>query len=800
VSLGRVPTLSLSVALCVVLLAALLPVATMAAPGGNAREYIVTLDVAGSGTTIRPSSKAKKTRIRQRAARADEATDRVTRKHGVKAGFRYGSAFTGFSATMTPQEAAQVAADPQVSAVHLARTFKLAGEQITTDIKRTKAWDSGTTPGPDVNAHVAVLDTGIGPADANGTPLLAAPAGAEAELNIRDGVNCFDDPLTETINEAEEYPGRWGDTHGHGTHVAGIIGARDNAVGRIGVAPGAKLWPVRVFQGARGSEAAIMCGLAWAIETHTNETPDIGVINLSIEGPRRDKKEDCDAVRADPNSDGIQVLICDATDSGITVVAAAGNDNMNANNSSPGGFDQVISVGALSDFDGVGWGAGGKGNCSGYRSEDDDTYASYSNWGPDVDIVAPGTCIASTYSEDPSGDALVTMTGTSMAAPQVTGAVARYLAGHADTTPDRMRRIVRAAGRMDWDAQTDPVWSGANDTDQPNRVLDVKALSGGDLVRAWAYHQSFRIGGSAKVRITRVDVQRGGGYAGTVNLAVSDLPGSVGSGSFGDSTLDGLAGLGTKLTFSLKTGGSDGVYDVGIKASGAGVSEHRRPLELTIDRTPPKVIHRKPRVRGSRASMSRQGATQTILQWQVSDVLSDVRSAQLQRKTGVGAWRSAGSGGLTSAKATLKPGQANKFRVKATDSLGNVGTSVAIGARLSVRDSKSPKWQKPAGGAWKTKKVSKAFGRSILLASGATDSLTTPFYGKAVAVVGSIGRGRGRFRVRVDSGAWSVVNLRSNRSGHRKVVLSRRLDKGNHTLQIQGLRGQTALDAILIIR
>ena len=70
--------------------------------------------------------------------------------------------------------------------------------------------------------------------------------------------------------------------------MAGTIGARDNSVGTIGVAPGAKLWSVRVFEGSTGTEASIVCGLDWAVGTHSNATPDIDVINMSIEGPRLD--------------------------------------------------------------------------------------------------------------------------------------------------------------------------------------------------------------------------------------------------------------------------------------------------------------------------------------------------------------------------------------------------------------------------------------------------------------------------------------------------------------------------------
>ena len=805
-SFGRLSALALSISLCVALLATLFPEAALAAPPGKQREYIVTLAVTGSGRTIEPSSQTNRARIRQRTIRADEVTDRVAREHGVRAHHRYGNAFTGFSTTMTPAQAAAVASDPSVSGVRLARTFKLAAQDIPVGIKRVKAWTTGQTPGSDVDANVAIIDTGVGPATGNGTPIdmLDQPPQGAPELNIRGGVNCFDDPATKDVDEHTLYPDRWGDTYGHGTHVAGIIGARDNGVGTIGVAPGVKLWSLRVFQGSYGSEAAVVCALDWAIATHSNATPDIDVINMSLEGPRMDLREDCGTVLADPDGDPMQKSICNATAIGITVVAAAGNSDDNANLIAPGGFDQVITVGALSDFDGEGWGTGPNGQCSDYRREVDDTYARYSNHGPDVDIVAPGTCVASTWYGDPKGDAKVTLTGTSMAAPHVTGAVARYLAkpGNAGTSASDMRKLVRASGRMDWDARSDPFWLGVNDDDPPNRVLDVKALTGGDLVRAWAYHREFNVAGADKARSTRVDIQRGGGYAGTVNLSLAGLPSAVGTSSFADNSLDGLApkALGTKLSLNLKTGGPDGIYGLDVQANGAGVSPHSRPISLTVDREGPLVSDLSPRLRGDLASLTTSGAAQTYLQWIVSDEVSGVRFAKLQRKTGTQSWRNAGVGGSTKARVTLKPGQANKFRVKATDNLGNTRTSGVISARLSVRDFKSTLWQKPVGGAWKTKPVSQAFGGSILLANGGTGSLKTSFRGKALAVVGSVGPGRGTFRVRIDSGQWQTVSLKSKKAGHRKVVWSRRLDPGSHDVEIQGSSGQTAFDALLIIR
>ena len=76
---------------------------------------------------------------------------------------------------------------------------------------------------------------------------------------------------------------------------------------------------------------------------------------------------------------------------GVTIVAAAGNGATDASAIAPAGYDQVITVGAITDLDGAGWGEAANG-CSG---EQDDTWASYSNYGTDIDILAPGSCVES---------------------------------------------------------------------------------------------------------------------------------------------------------------------------------------------------------------------------------------------------------------------------------------------------------------------------------------------------------------------------------------------------------------------
>lgn len=795
-SLGRVSVVTLAAALCVALLAAIIPGATLAQEGQK-REYIVTVKVKDSGRSIRPSNRANKVRIRQRSKAAGEATQQVSRRNGVKARYRYGNVITGFSARMTKAEARKVARDPTVASVRVSRTYRIAGQTVPAGIKRVKA-DLGSSR-PDVNANVAVLDTGIGPATGNGTPV----AMTTDELEIAGGWNCGGTVPTDPSEEAA-YRGRWGDVNGHGTHVAGIIGARDNSVGTVGVAPGANLFSVRVFSSAGfGSDAAIVCGLDWVLATHTNAEPDIDVVNMSIQGPRANQLEDCNAIISDTsvNVDVMHQAICRLHAARIPVVASAGNYAIDANYSSPGGYNQVISVGAMTDTDGVGWEDGSNASCGGSYGEKDDTYASYSNHGADIDIVAPGTCVLSTYYGDKSGNTLVPSTGTSMAAPHVTGAIARYVdAKGSPSSVGEMRQLIRAAGRMDWDAKSDPVWYGINDLDPPNRVLDVTALTAGSPgLRTFLYHDGFKVKGSQDNRTTRVDVQRIGGFTGAVTLSASGLRPDAGSVSFaGGNKLTGLGkdDLGTKVNFNLNASGGEGVHDVKITSSGAG--SDGRKIELTIDRTAPNVADLNPKVRGGLAAVTRKGATQAFLQWDASDNLTGVKSAQLQRKTGTGSWKDAGVAGPSRARVWLKPGQNNRFRVKASDGVGNTKKSYSIPGRLAIRDSGNGALNK--SGWWKTKKVKKAYGGSLLIARGGKATVKTKFDGRAVAILAPVGNGRGKFRVRVDGGAWQTVNTKRKSGAQRRVVWTSQLPVGSHQIVIQRVSGQPTLDGLIFVR
>jgi hypothetical protein len=545
--------------LCLALLASLLPgaPAPMAAAERRGRTYIVSLATVHAGSILRLSERADRASARQRAAQSRAATKRLAAHYGIRVRHRYTTTMAGFSARLSAAEAARLRRDGEVVSVRPARRFRIASEVLPQGVRRVKGAPV-ISPTPDVDADIAIVDTGIGPVGGG-------------ELNIAGGINCSGDgqPL-----EA------WQDQLGHGTHVAGIAGARDgNGLGVVGTAPGARLWAVRIFdQTGWGDEATVLCGLDWVTATRVPGLAPLGsqpieVANMSIEGSRINVNEEC--LPGDP--DLIHASVCSAVRAGVTIVAAAGNGATDASAIAPAGYDQVITVGAITDFDGAGWGAAPSG-CSG---EHDDAWASYSNYGRDIDILAPGSCVESLQPSD-TGDLTRRMTGTSMAAPHVTGAVARFLAAHPASPPGQVAKLVRAAGRLDWHTRTDPSWSGVADRDAPGRLLDIAALLGPPQLRVWVTTDGFRVAQRA-YREVRIDVQRGGGYAGGVRLKVVGLRPKVGSARFDrpGARLNGLNGLGARLQVRLTGTSGTSHRPVSIAAEGqTGIPTASRHLAL----------------------------------------------------------------------------------------------------------------------------------------------------------------------------------------------------------------------------
>ena len=210
------------------------------------------------------------------------------------------------------------------------------------------------------------------------------------------------------------------DDNGHGTHVAGIAAAKDNSIGVVGVAPGARLWAVKVLDSSgSGSISNIIKG----IEYVTDNYPSIDIVNMSL---------GCECT-----STSLNTAISNSVKAGVTYVVAAGNNGKNAASFSPANHPSVIAVSAIVDTDGK---CGGKGISTSYGA--DDRFASFSNYGSVVDLAAPGVSIYSTY----KGGTYATLSGTSMATPHVAGAAALYDATHPGASPSAIANSLKSTG------------------------------------------------------------------------------------------------------------------------------------------------------------------------------------------------------------------------------------------------------------------------------------------------------------------------------------------------------------------
>lgn len=208
-----------------------------------------------------------------------------------------------------------------------------------------------------------------------------------------------------------EQPDDFGDNgDGHGTHVAGIIGAHGEAPdGITGIAPGVSLFSYRVF--GKGDDGASNFSIAKAIDRAVAEGCDL--INMSLGGG--------------PADDATRSAISDARGHGSVVLVAAGNDDRSPV-SFPAAFDESIAVSAMGRKGTFPSGSSEFGDVARPFGEDADNFvAAFSNIGPEIDVTGPGVGVLSTF---PGGHA--PLSGTSMACPAVCGIAARFLAKRTD--------------------------------------------------------------------------------------------------------------------------------------------------------------------------------------------------------------------------------------------------------------------------------------------------------------------------------------------------------------------------------
>lgn len=308
----------------------------------------------------------------------------LARGHGGQIQYVYGHAIKGFSATFSDAAVQALKNNPNVDYIEQDQTVSLqetpvaqAESQATWGLDRS---DQVTRPLDSVyqynykgaGINAFIIDTGI------------RSDHIEFTGRIQPGYNVAPDSagVVDSANTA--------DCNGHGTHVSGTVGGTV-----FGVAKGVTLIPVRVLDcTGSGTSSGVIAGVNWVAASSLRPA----VANMSL---------GMSAVSTAVNS-----AVAGAVGKGVTMVVAAGNSNVDACTASPASEPSAITVGA---------------------TDINDARASYSNFGTCLDVFAPGSSITSAWYS--ASNAAAILSGTSMAAPHVTGIAALALAANPTANP-----------------------------------------------------------------------------------------------------------------------------------------------------------------------------------------------------------------------------------------------------------------------------------------------------------------------------------------------------------------------------
>jgi subtilisin family serine protease len=341
-------------------LACLLPLAAEAGNGAGAARYIVVLKDA-----VDPAAVA----------------NIHAQKYGASVDHVWGHALHGYSAVIPNDRVDALRSDPSVAYVEAdgdvsidAQTLPWGIDKIDADRSSTLA---GNGSGAITNVDAYVIDTGIDR--------------THPDLNVVDFVNYAGGQST--------------DCNGHGSHVAGTIGAKDDANGVVGVAPGIRLHAVKVLKcNGSGSWSSVISGIDYVAGTSTRPA----VANMSLGGAQ---------------NTAVDNAVKNAAAKGVFFAVAAGNDGALACGHSPAAAGTTSGVATVA------------------ATDSGDTEASWSNYGSCVDVWAPGVSVYSTY----KNGGYATLSGTSMATPHVTGGAALYLSSHTGASPASVESALKGA-------------------------------------------------------------------------------------------------------------------------------------------------------------------------------------------------------------------------------------------------------------------------------------------------------------------------------------------------------------------
>lgn len=674
------------------------------------------------------------------------------RRLGLHPTHEFKHVLSGFSISMNASERAALLADARVAAVVSDGVVHATGDpssEAQPGVRRVGALSNPDRSGSSLDVDIAIVDTGIQPNN--------------PDLNVVGGYNCTGGSTSN-----------WGDgtSFGHGTHVAGIAAARNNGSGVEGVAAGARLWAIKVLtDSGLGYWSWIICGL-----DHVADMGNIEVVNMSLAGAGWD-----DGNCGNSNYDPLHQAVCRLQRAGVTMVVAAGNEHDNAAGYIPAAYDEVITVSAMADYDGQ---PGGNSNppsgCSSAGGvnagpQGDDAFAKFSNYGADVDLIAPGVCVLSTV----PNNRFKRMTGTSMATPHASGGAALYYLaekrlGHGRPTPAEVRAGLIAAGAQKWRTNTDP--DGSHEP-----ALDVSTFN---------LAADFKLSSTPQARLSDggesldfdIWVARLGGFGGSVNLSVlaSSLPPGA-TASVNDAA--------AHVTINMPGSPQAGTYNVEVRGT-SGALVRSTQLRIVVERQanggPWIDVRRNTQIGGV--------AFPVVVKW-----AADAGSYQLERSRDGGAWTSVGSSGGTSLNTTAWPGSRYQYRVRSNGGAWKYGESAVVvpiypsGNGISLT------------GNWSSYQNFSSYGEIPVYSSQAGARATLSFIGRSVAWVASMGPSKGRADVYLDGAFVERIDLYASSNRHRQIVFSHSWPGfGSHTFRIDVLgspsnRPRVEIDTLLIV-
>ncbi len=402
---------------------------------------------------------------------------------------------------------------------------------------------------------------------------------------IDTGINATHPDISGRVVKWMDYVNSQGlpyDDNGHGTHVAGIVGGNGSDGTTAGVAPDVSLFGVKVLDSTgSGSESSVISGIEWSVSNGAN------IISMSLGTWQTWTTTNCDA-----NNPAMTTAINNAVNAGVVVVAAAGNDPSGV--SSPGCIQNTIAVGAVDSSDNI---------------------ASFSGRGAamaDHGVVAPGVNINSLSN---SGGYTV-MSGTSMAAPHVSGTIALILnAAKKQGTalsPVQVKAILNNTSIDLGDTGKDNIY-GAGRINVSAAVLSI-ATTG---LSVTANPTGYPGGNTAAKNGTAIILNA------TITSAISGVKNasvniSSINGSFTDASLAYDSGFWKNN--SIIVNAPDGTYYLNITAydNMNNVNNSSR-LSVTVDNTPPLIINT-----GATPSQIEAGSGSSILRANITDNLSGV--------------------------------------------------------------------------------------------------------------------------------------------------------------------------------